>query len=84
MHDAAKRVRIRYFALLREERGLTEEELETDSLTVQQLFDQLNEKHKFSLGTRQLNVAVNEEFKSWDTALQNGDLVVFIPPVAGG
>jgi len=33
---------------------------------------------------KQLMVAVNEEFSDWDYILQEGDEVVFIPPVAGG
>ncbi|MGH8244731.1 MAG: MoaD/ThiS family protein, partial [Steroidobacteraceae bacterium] len=32
----------------------------------------------------QLKVAVNAAFGGWDQALQDGDEVVFIPPVAGG
>jgi molybdopterin converting factor small subunit len=31
-----------------------------------------------------LKVAVNDEFRDWDTPLAAGDRVVFIPPVAGG
>jgi len=27
---------------------------------------------------------VNDEFCDWETPLRDGDLVVFIPPVAGG
>ncbi len=34
--------------------------------------------------TRHFNVAVNDEYASMETTLSNGDLVVFIPPVAGG
>jgi len=34
--------------------------------------------------TRHFNVAVNDEYADMDTALNSGDLVVFIPPVAGG
>jgi len=31
-----------------------------------------------------LRVAVNEEFSDWQRPLEDGDRVVFIPPVAGG
>jgi molybdopterin converting factor small subunit len=31
-----------------------------------------------------MKVAINDEFSAWDTALNDGDRLVFIPPVAGG
>jgi molybdopterin converting factor subunit 1 len=84
MHDQTKTIQIQYFALLREERGLTQETIKTDLATARQLFDELKTKHHFSLGQERLNLAVNEEFQPWDTLLKDGDAVVFIPPVAGG
>jgi molybdopterin converting factor small subunit len=29
-------------------------------------------------------VAINAEFRDWQSPLKDGDSVVFIPPVAGG
>jgi molybdopterin converting factor subunit 1 len=84
MREQEKQIHILYFALLREERGLKEETVTTGSNTARQLFDELNKKHSFSLGTERLNVAINDEFQPWDTTLESGDAVVFIPPVAGG
>jgi molybdopterin converting factor subunit 1 len=79
-----KSVEIRYFALLREERGLSEETIKTEAETLQELFIELKSRHGFSLAIGSLNVSVNEEFKPWHTQLQERDSVVFIPPVAGG
>jgi molybdopterin converting factor subunit 1 len=79
-----KTIQVKYFALLREERGLSEETLSTESATVQELFEQLRLKHRFRLGRERLNVVVNDEFTGWDEPLKSGDSVVFIPPVAGG
>jgi molybdopterin converting factor small subunit len=31
-----------------------------------------------------VKVAINDEFADWQHKLQDGDTVVFIPPVAGG
>ena len=84
MVDEDKLVHIRYFALLREERGVAHESVRTRSKTARQLFDELCQEHCFSLGQDRLNVAVNEEFANWDTKLNHEDTVVFIPPVAGG
>ena len=84
MSEMQKQIKIQYFALLKEERGLSAETVETSSKTVRDLFHELNNKHRFSLGTERLNVAVNDEFQPWDTSIKPGDTVVFIPPVAGG
>jgi molybdopterin converting factor subunit 1 len=84
MNNQQKTIQIQYFALLREERGLTEETIQTGLTTARQLFDELKTKHQFSLGRERLNLAVNEEFQPWDTVLKDGDAIVFIPPVAGG
>ena len=77
-------VRIRYFAVLREERGRDEELLQTDAATACELYDELRERFSFSLDPERLRVACNGDFVPWDQPLRDGDLVVFIPPVAGG
>lgn len=77
-------IRIEYFAILREERGQREEELDTDAATPLALFDELRTRHGFSLDPDRLKVVVNETFVEWDEPLAEGDTVVFIPPVAGG
>ena len=84
MSDATQAIRVVYFALLREERGLSEESLETDAQTPKALYTQLRAEHDFRLGPERLKVAVNDAFVSWDHPLKAGDEVVFIPPVAGG
>ena len=47
-------------------------------------FHDLLKKYHFHLEPHVLRVAVNEAFVDWETPLQAHDLVVFIPPVAGG
>ncbi len=79
-----KKIHLQYFALLREERGLSTEHLTTNAATAEDLYLELQKKYRFSLSTQLLKVAINEEFKAWSTKLKNGDQVVFIPPVAGG
>lgn len=76
-------VRIEYFAILREHAGRPREELATAATTLRELYAEVHERYGFpALG--QVKVAVNDEFRDWGTALREGDLVVFIPPVAGG
>jgi len=79
-----RKIRIRYFAILREQAGKSEEALSTDAATPVELFAELRKRYPFTLDPQQLKVAINTEFREWHTPLQEGDSVVFIPPVAGG
>ena len=78
------RVRLRYYALLREQAGLGEELVESAAADVAGLYAELVDRHGFRLAREQLRVAVNSEFSDWSRPLADGDEVVFIPPVAGG
>jgi molybdopterin converting factor subunit 1 len=80
----SKRIRINYFASLREERGVAQEEVTTSAATAAELYEELSRAHRFSLPGSRLRVAINESFVPWSTTLQDGDGLVFIPPVAGG
>ncbi len=79
-----KKIHIQYYALLREERGISHETFSTSSKTARDLYFELQKKFKFKLSTDLLRVAINDEFAPWDTLLKSDDRVVFIPPVAGG
>ena len=84
MNYATKPLKIGYYAVLREQRGLSEELLESDAPTPAALYASLKAAHGFTLEASQLKVAINDAFKPWETPLQANDTVVFIPPVAGG
>ena len=79
-----KKISLQYFAVLRESRGLSREIRETDADTARLLYDELRQAYGFQLSPTDLKVAVNGDFQDLDHALQDGDEVVFIPPVAGG
>jgi len=78
------RLRLRYYALLREQAGCAEEQLETAAGDAATLYAELAARHGFSLPRERLKLAVNAEFADWTHPLADGDEVVFIPPVAGG
>jgi len=80
----ARDLRVQYFAILREQSGLREEQLHTRARNPGELYEELRARHGFTLDRASLRVAVNEEFGSWEQPLLSGDSVVFIPPVAGG
>jgi molybdopterin converting factor subunit 1 len=77
-------VKLQYYALMREQAGRSEEWLETSAATPADLYGELITRYGFTLTREQLKVAVNSEFTDWSRALNAGDAVVFIPPVAGG
>ncbi len=79
-----KTIHIKYFALLKEERGMNSETLQTECETVKDLYDWLREKYAFKLSTDILRVSVNSQFVHWQTHINDNDEIVFIPPVAGG
>jgi molybdopterin converting factor small subunit len=79
-----KSVRIDYYAAFREQRGCGSEVLVTGAATVMDLYAELQHRHGFRWGTDVLQVAINDEFRPWETPLASGDTVVFIAPVSGG
>ena len=77
-------ITIQYFAILREQRGLSTERLTTPAETPRALYDTLQLQHGFTLPESRVRAAVNGEFVISIVMLRDGDEVVFIPPVAGG
>ena len=81
---ARRRLRVRYFAVLREQAGRGSEELQTLARTPLELYEELRQRHGLALAPQFLRVAINDEFGDWRTPLAEGDTVAFLPPVAGG
>ena len=79
-----KRIKVQYYAILREQAGRSDESLVTGANTPRDLYNELKARYPFSLAPEMLRVAVNAEFGEWSQRLADGDSVVFIPPVAGG
>jgi molybdopterin-guanine dinucleotide biosynthesis protein A len=82
--NETREIRVQYYALLREQAGRRDDTVETQARNPMDLYEELRKRHGFSLSTDMLRVAVNNEFGNWTQPLQDGDTVVFIPPVAGG
>lgn len=79
-----KRIKVQYYAILREQAGRSDESVLTGASTPRDLYNELKSRYPFSLAPEMLRVAVNAEFGEWSQRLADGDSVVFIPPVAGG
>ena len=80
----SRQVHVQYFAVLREQAGRGAESIATAATSPSELYEELRHRHGLSLPRALLRVAVNEEFADWERPLEDGDRVVFIPPVAGG
>jgi molybdopterin synthase sulfur carrier subunit len=77
-------VHLQYYAQLREQAGMSSEQVNTTASSLRELYEELRLRRGFSLAAEVLKVAVNAQFSAWDRPLRDGDTVVFIPPVAGG
>ena len=79
-----KTVNVQYFALLREQCGLSQETLATSAPDAATLYAELAARHGFTLPVARLRAALNGDFAPWSAPLKDNDEIVFIPPVAGG
>ena len=77
-------ITLRYFAILREQRGVAEEIVSTKAVNLHDLYRELAVAHHFSLPVDRVVAAVGDDFAPLDQPLKNGDVITFIPPVAGG
>ena len=77
-------VHVQYFAILREQRGVSQEKLSTDAASPGALYEELRGRHHFTLPADRVRAAVNDAFVDSAAPLREGDRIVFIPPVAGG
>jgi molybdopterin converting factor subunit 1 len=82
----AVRVRLLYFAVLRDIAGTSAAEVELpDGTRAVDVWEGLRSKHRELTGYRQPPlVAINEEYADAGQMLRDGDELAFIPPVAGG
>jgi sulfur-carrier protein len=79
-----KEIHLHYYAQIRAGRGCSRESVRTMAENPRDLFGELGLDRIVPLDHRSVKVAINDEFASWDAALEHGDVVVFMTPVAGG
>lgn len=79
-----KKINLLYFALLKDAVGRSEEIIVTTAETAKEIFEALKKKHSLPYSIEMFSVAVNDEIKNWDAKLNDGDFLVFLPPVSGG
>lgn len=79
-----KTVHIHYFAILREQAGCSNETVTTDVPDLKALYQEIADKHGFTLEVSQIRVACDNQYQPIETPLSEGMTLTFIPPVAGG
>lgn len=82
--SAERLIQVRYFASMREQRGVGSEALRTSAANPAALYKELARLHGFSLPPNYVRFAINGAFVDPTQALQEGDELCLIPPVAGG
>jgi sulfur-carrier protein len=82
------KIRVLFFARLREQLGSSGEEVDiADGASVATLRAQLASRSaawREALEARNLRIAVNQDMAAVDQVLKAGDEVAFFPPVTGG
>ena len=80
------KVRLLYFAALRDITGKSEAEVSLGEGTrAGEVWESMRRQYAQLAGYAQPPlIAVNESYATADTTLRDGDELVFIPPVAGG
>jgi molybdopterin converting factor small subunit len=76
---------VRFFAILREQAGCAAVEASSTAANPTQLYTELQQRFPgLVFPVTLLRVSVNERYVAMDVALNAGDRIVFIPPIAGG
>jgi molybdopterin converting factor subunit 1 len=80
------KVKVKFFAMLRERAGTAELLKETeDGTTIAQLWESLQRDFpRLAVPGVRLLYAVNQSYVTPDHVLHESDEVVFVPPVSGG
>jgi sulfur-carrier protein len=79
-----KNLTIRYFAVFRERAGVGEESVSLPVATAADVFKALQGRHGSTEPLGHCKVAINDEIADWDSPVDDGDVVLLFPPVAGG
>jgi molybdopterin converting factor subunit 1 len=80
------KVKVRFFAAMRDAVGAAEAQLDlADGATPDDVWRRLAADHPVLQARRPgVAAAINRRYAAFDTALADGDEVVFVPPVSGG
>ena len=78
------KIKIRYFASIKENLGKSEEEFEVKKDITVREFKDIFKKNYSKYEERDLLFAINGEFAHPEKKINHGDIVAIFPPVSGG
>lgn len=78
------KIRVLYFAGLRQQSGCSEEVVETRAPSADLLYQEIKDKKGLGFSIDHLRVARNGGFCPSNATLEEGDVIAFMPPMAGG
>lgn len=79
-----KTITVRYFAMFREHAGRSEEVITIAAEIAADVFEATRDRHGSVEPLGHCKVAINDEISDWNTAVDDGDVILLFPPVAGG
>ncbi|MDW8479780.1 MAG: MoaD/ThiS family protein [Xanthomonadales bacterium] len=77
------RVRVRYYAALREAAGRDEELIESEAADAEGLLHELRARHGFAIPRAGIRLARNGQPADWSAPLADGDRIELLPPYSG-
>lgn len=78
------KIKVQYFASLRDTTHIAEEDIETNAQTINDLYVEINQRYQFSLDRDYLKISINGQYVDKNNFLTDNDTVMFIPPLSGG
>ncbi len=79
-----KKVKLHFYAGLREEAQCSELEIMTKASNIAELFSEMRARFHFSLSQKSMRFAKNHQLIEPEASVSDGDSIVFIAPVSGG
>ena len=75
---------VHYFARLRESAGTDAETIDSSSTDLGEIYARLDARYGFGFPQSALKPVCNDVLVSWTHAVQDGDVIAFLPPFSGG